>query len=280
MAVCEFGKIIEFDNEKVFVTRGIYEYMNKANYDLLCGAYKEAQKHKAKLYIGLYSNALLKKFGKGKEISNLVSDSDRINLVEAFDMVDGAFIIDSFDQKTIREACNLRLLKRRNEILESSYMPTTTKKYEVGYASGGFSNLHKGHIEHLQEMRKLCKTVIVAVNSDELLQNYKNKKASVSEEVRREILSHVKYVDLAIITNDYDKTKAVDRIRDIVGQPFNAIFVGSDWKGDPKWDAFESDLGKRGIDVVYTDRPKNGISTSKIDKMKSEKKKRNIGVRE
>ena len=280
MAISEFGRIIEFENEKIFVTRGIYEYMNKANFDLLCSAYREAQKHNAKLYIGLYSNRLLKKSGKGKEISNLVSDNDRINLAEAFDMVDGAFVINCLNKKAIEEACRLRLLKKRNDAIENLFIPSTTKKYEVGYASGAFSNLHKGHVEHLQEMRKLCKTVIVAVNSDELIQNYKNKKASVSDKTRRAILSHVKYVDLALITNDYDKTKAVDKIRNLVGKPFNAIFVGSDWKGDPKWDAFETELGKRGIDVVYTDRPKNGISTSKIDRMKANKKKNILGVRE
>lgn len=146
------------------------------------------------------------------------------------------------------------------------------KKYEIGYASGGFSNLHKGHIEHLKIMSEQCKTVIVAANSDNLIQNYKNKTVSVPDTVRREILSHIKYVDIAIITDDYDKLKAIERVKELCGSSFNAIFVGSDWKGDKNWIDFEERLSKMGIDVVFTDRPENGISSTAIEKSKKKKK--------
>ena len=52
------------------------------------------------------------------------------------------------------------------------------------------------------------------------------------------------------------------------GKSFDAIFVGSDWKGSSNWDNFQKKLSKMGIDVVFTDRPENGISTTKIDKTK------------
>lgn len=52
------------------------------------------------------------------------------------------------------------------------------KKYEIGYASGGFDAFHKGHLEHIQEMKSQCKTIIIAANSDRLLTNgYKRKKS-------------------------------------------------------------------------------------------------------
>lgn len=227
------------------------------------------QKNGAKFYVGLYSNNLIEKItGKQDVYRSKVSDQDRINILEALDFVDGAFVIEDLKKESIKCRLENKILKQKSEEREEIDL---LKKYDIGYASGAFSNLHKGHIEHLQEMKKQCKTTIVAVNSDELIRKYKNKESSVDEKTRREILSHIKFVDMALITNDYDKIKALENVRKLCGNYFNAIFVGSDWKGNANWEEFERKLNNMGIEVVFTDRPKNGISTTDIDKSKKRK---------
>ena len=54
-------------------------------------------------------------------------------------------------------------------------IPKSRKKYNVGYVPGTYDLLHMGHIENIAYARKLCKTVIVAVNSDKLVYDNKQK---------------------------------------------------------------------------------------------------------
>ena len=264
------GKLFEIAGQKAYVMRGIFDFFDEKNFTRLLAEYEEAKKYGAKFYVGLYTNDLMEKTHKERKLKNVVTDQDRVNLLEAVDFVDGAFLIPELRKNGVRDALELKILRQRAEQPKEE---PPMKKYEIGYASGAFSNLHKGHVEHLKMMSEQCKTVIVAANSDELIKTYKNKTASVNEDMRRLILSHIRYVDMAIITNDYDKLKAIERVRELCGKNFNAIFAGSDWKGDPKWVDFEKRLGEMGIDVVFTDRPENGISTSKIDKEKKTRKK-------
>ena len=263
------GKLFDVAGEKAYVMRGIFDFFDEKNFTRLLAEYEESKKHGAKFYVGLYTNDLMERMNKQRNLKQVVTDQDRVNLLEAVDFVDGAFLITDIRKGAVRDALELKVLRDKNKpVVEEPPM----KKYEIGYASGAFSNLHKGHVEHLKMMSEQCKTVIVAANSDELIQNYKHKTASVNEDMRRLILSHIKYVDMAIITNDYDKLKAIERVRELCGESFNAIFAGSDWKGDPKWVDFEKRLAEMGIDVVFTDRPENGISTTAIDKTKKSRK--------
>lgn len=263
------GKLFDVAGEKAYVMRGIFDFFDEKNFTRLLAEYDEAKKHGAKFYVGLYTNDLMERLNKQRKLKKVVTDQDRVNLLEAVDFVDGAFLIPDIRKGIVRDALELKILRQKNEPPAEE---PPMKKYEIGYASGAFSNLHKGHVEHLKMMSEQCKTVIVAANSDELIQNYKHKTASVNEDMRRLILSHIKYVDMAIITNDYDKLKAIERVRELCGESFNAIFAGSDWKGDPKWVDFEKRLAQMGIDVVFTDRPENGISTTAIDKAKKSRK--------
>lgn len=265
------GKAYDVAGEQVYATRGIYDFFDGKNFPRLLAEYEEAKKQGLKFYVGLYTNDLMERMSKERKLKSVVSDQDRVNLLEAVDFVDGAFLISDIKRGAVRDALELKVLRQKSEpVVEDEPI----KKYEIGYASGAFSNLHKGHIEHLKMMREQCKTVIVAANSDDLIQRYKNKTASVDEGMRRFILSHIRYVDMAVITNDYDKLKAIERVRELCGESFNAIFAGSDWKGDPKWIDFEQRLATMGIDVVFTDRPENGISTTAIDKSKKLRKSR------
>ena len=45
----------------------------------------------------------------------------------------------------------------------------------IGLVTGGFDPIHSGHIECLQDAKKLCSHLIVGVNSDEWLKRKKGK---------------------------------------------------------------------------------------------------------
>lgn len=264
------GKFYNKDGRNIYVTRAICDYFSKATFLRLLEESKYAIQNNAEFYLGLYSDDLLEHLGKNRIFKGTISDEDRINLAEALDFVDGAFLINSLDKNLISSELDSKLLRQKEQQTSKHHM-NIEKKYKLGYASGAFSNFHKGHMEHLRDMSKQCEKVIVAANSDRLIREYKHKISSVDEKTRRLILSHIKYVDIAIVTDDYDKIKAIDKVRNICGEQFEAIFVGSDWKGSSNWKDFEQRLNEYGIDIVFTDRPKDGISTSKIDSSKAKK---------
>lgn len=257
-------------DELVYVSKGIFDYFDQNNFPRLLAEYEFAKSRGARFFVGLYSTEIMERAKHIRPLKDKVTDQDRINLVESLDFVDGAFLIDSLDPRKVLQAIQDKILAQQS-IGEVKPL-ATPKKYKVGYASGAFSNFHKGHAEHLKMMSEQCDTVIVAANSDRLIQEYKNKTATVPEELRREIIDHIKYVDKAIIVDEYDKVEAVKKIRENEGLSVDAIFVGSDWMGDPKWRSFESRLAELGVVVEFTDRPKDGISTTVIDKNKGSHK--------
>ena len=61
----------------------------------------------------------------------------------------------------------------------------------IGLVTGGFDPIHSGHIECLQDAKKLCSHLIVGVNSDEWLKRKKGKYFMPLSE-RMAILSELK----------------------------------------------------------------------------------------
>lgn len=48
---------------------------------------------------------------------------------------------------------------------------------------------------------------------------------------------------------------------------FNAIFIGDDWKGNPRWLKTETELGEFGVDVVYLSHTPD-ISSTQLREVK------------
>jgi len=133
------------------------------------------------------------------------------------------------------------------------------KKYKIGYTQGTFDLFHVGHLNLLNNAKSQCEYLIVGVNSDELVMNYKNKKTNINENDRARIVEAIKGVDKVIITRTLDKLKIHELI------DFDAIFIGDDWKGNDRWENTKKDLAKIGIDVVFLPHT-DGISTTQITK--------------
>ena len=129
------------------------------------------------------------------------------------------------------------------------------KKYKIGYTQGVYDLFHIGHLNLLNNAKKHCDFLVVGVNSDRLVETYKNKKPIISEHDRAVIVSNIKCVDQVIIVNTLDKVKIHEMIN------FDAIFIGSDWKGNERWIDTEKQLKKVNVDVIYLDYT-DGISST------------------
>jgi glycerol-3-phosphate cytidylyltransferase len=107
------------------------------------------------------------------------------------------------------------------------------KKYKIGYTQGTFDMFHIGHLNLLHQASALCDTLIVGVNSDQLVNEYKHKTPVVSERDRAAIVGELRCVDKVVLCDTLSKTEAWQRLH------FDAIFIGSDWKGNERWQQTE-----------------------------------------
>ena len=114
----------------------------------------------------------------------------------------------------------------------------------------------------MRNAKEQCEKLIVGVNSDELVQKYKNKTPVISAYERAEIIRELRCVDEVIICETLDKKKTWDDIH------FNAIFIGNDWFGNPRWKQTEIDLEKVNARVVYLQHT-DGVSSSLLRKQEN-----------
>jgi len=130
-------------------------------------------------------------------------------------------------------------------------------KYKIGYTQGTYDLFHVGHLNLLMHAKELCDFLIVGVNSDNLVQLYKNKKTVINENDRARIVGAIKYVDKVWITDTLDKKMIFDKIK------FDAIFIGSDWENNDRWIKTKEEMKKYNVDVVFLPHT-DGVSTTII----------------
>jgi glycerol-3-phosphate cytidylyltransferase len=131
------------------------------------------------------------------------------------------------------------------------------KPYRIGYTQGVYDMFHVGHLNLLQNAKKQCDKLIVGVNSDRLVMEYKHKKPVISEENRLRIVENIKAVDEAVIVDTLDKLSAYRQLG------FDAVFIGDDWKGNSRWEQTGIDMKARGVDLVYLPHTQ-GISSTEL----------------
>ena len=129
------------------------------------------------------------------------------------------------------------------------------KKYRKGYTTGVYDMFHIGHLNVLNNAKKYCDYLLVGVSTDELVKEYKGKTPIIPFEERIKIVENIKCVDEVIVQKDMNKLSA------LLENNCDVIFVGDDWKGTDKWNTYEKDFNKHGIDVVYLPYTKGTSST-------------------
>ncbi len=131
------------------------------------------------------------------------------------------------------------------------------EQFEIGYTQGVFDMFHIGHLNLINRAKERCRYLIVGVNSDQLVESYKKKKTVIQENDRRTIIANLKAVDECVITDTLDKAVLWQQFH------FDAVFIGDDWKGSPRWEQTEKDLAPLGACVIYLPRTE-GVSATML----------------
>lgn len=128
------------------------------------------------------------------------------------------------------------------------------------YTGGTFDLFHAGHVAFLARCAELGR-VIVSLNTDEFIEEYKGKPPVISYEDRRDVLLACKYVD-GVIPNvgGHDSKIAIQSVMP------DLIVIGSDWARRDYYDqmGFDQDwLDEHGIGLCYIPYTQ-GISSTMI----------------
>jgi glycerol-3-phosphate cytidylyltransferase len=134
----------------------------------------------------------------------------------------------------------------------------------IVYTGGTFDLFHSGHVNLLKRCREVAGQdgkVVVALNTDDFISQFKNKKPICSEQERLDVLLACRYVDEVVMNvGGQDSRISIE----MVGP--NYIVVGSDWaKKDyyAQMSFTQEWLDKRGIGLVYVPYTQT-ISSTKI----------------
>lgn len=117
---------------------------------------------------------------------------------------------------------------------------------------GTYDLLHYGHIEMLRRAKELAEggKLIVAVSTDELNWEYKQKRAYQPYEKRKENVESLRFVDMVIPESEWETQK----LSDVKKYNVDIFTIGDDWEG-------EFDFLKEHCEVKYLPRTKTISST-------------------
>lgn len=131
------------------------------------------------------------------------------------------------------------------------------QKYIVGYTAGVYDMFHIGHLNILKRAKEQCDYLIVAISTDELVQDEKGKTPVIPYEERLAIVEAIKYVDRVVPQKNKNKYEAWEKYH------FDKMFVGSDWKGTAQWEQYEQQFAPIGIRIIYLQHT-DGISSTQL----------------
>lgn len=132
------------------------------------------------------------------------------------------------------------------------------KKQIIGYTTGVYDMFHIGHLKLLNNAKSYCDKLVVGVTTDDLAL-YKGKTPIIPYEERAEIVRNIKCVDAVIPQQTMDKVEICKKIK------ADYLFVGDDWYKTDKWEKYEKELNKIGVEVIFFPYTK-GISSTILRK--------------
>lgn len=135
------------------------------------------------------------------------------------------------------------------------------KHNKVGFTASAFDLLHAGHILMLEEAKRVCDHLVVALQADPSIDR-PNKRRPVQSLVERQIqLKAVKYVDEIVVYETEDDL--LDLLQTL---PIDIRIVGEDYAGR---DFTGRDYClSHGIEIYYNSRKHDFSSTELIERIK------------
>jgi len=131
------------------------------------------------------------------------------------------------------------------------------KKKNV-YISGAFDILHVGHLDILEFAKSLGDTLIVGVNTDEMVKIYKRPEPISPYSHRKRIVASLKCIDRVIPHTALDEIEMLDKYR------IDIVVVGPEW-GEIKGQEIRKKYCEiKNIKIVVYPHPMKKISTTKL----------------
>jgi cytidyltransferase-like protein len=131
---------------------------------------------------------------------------------------------------------------------------------KIVLAGGVFDIIHPGHIHTLNAAKALGDVLVVAIATDKTALKMKKRPPLHNQELRRELVSCLSMVDMAIIGHEEDIFETVKEVKP------NIIVLGYD---QVHQDKFIADGCKRinlDVEIVRLQSPVPELSSSKIEK--------------
>lgn len=114
-------------------------------------------------------------------------------------------------------------------------------RVKIGYLSGTFDLFHVGHLNLLRRAKSCCDYLVVGVHESG---KWKGKDTFIPFNERKAIVSSCKYVDKVI-----DSCREDCDVWEVVR--YNYLFVGSDYKGSPRFQKYEKFFSDKNVRIVY-----------------------------
>ena len=133
------------------------------------------------------------------------------------------------------------------------------------YTGGTFDLFHSGHVNFLKRCQQIAGVdgqVVVALNTDRFIYDYKKKKPVLSFDQRKDVLESCKYVSEVVANvGGSDSKKTIEMVESV-----DVIAIGSDWARKDYYAQMEFNqdwLDEKNISLIYIPYTK-GISSTFI----------------
>ena len=133
------------------------------------------------------------------------------------------------------------------------------------YTGGTFDLFHSGHVNFLKRCQQIAGVdgqVVVALNTDEFIYDYKKKKPVLSFDQRKDVLESCRYVGKVVANvGGSDSKKTIEMVESV-----DVIAIGSDWARKDYYAQMEFNqdwLDEKNISLIYIPYTK-GISSTFI----------------
>ena len=148
------------------------------------------------------------------------------------------------------------ILKKENENLALTELGR--KQLVVVLAGGVFDIIHPGHLFTLSSAKNLGDVLIISIAKDETVKKLKNRYPLNGEQIRLNLISSLRIVDLALLGSESDMFKMIETVKP------DAIALGYDQKHDTNDLINESN--NRGLHIKVV-RFRSSIKNNKSSKI-------------
>ena len=104
-------------------------------------------------------------------------------------------------------------IKTREELKEIVKRIKQESK-KVAFTSGSFDIIHAGHVDYLEKAKQKCDTLIVGVNSDLSIKQYKNpNRPIIPQDQRIKLIAAFECIDYAFIFNETNNNVNIETLK-------------------------------------------------------------------